>query len=187
MQSEDVCACPVTLDMHALLLKLYEQRRTIFGFMSWRVRDRSTQEDIFQEACLRFLTSGASFVHFSPAAKYFYRIVSNLISGNARASRLEFPAWLPEAGYNPQPDWDTDMLWDRVCEASQGLTPDDRRVLGVCFSAQHPRLRDQVRALNMPSSTLRYRKARIVQKLRRKVVPRIPQRQKRKEAGQERS
>jgi RNA polymerase sigma factor (sigma-70 family) len=132
--------------------------------------NQETAEDIFQEACLKFMSSGAVFVMPQAGTMYFCRILQNLIFEHAkRSARLEYRENLPEMVCDPQGGWERDMLLDQVAEAVRHLPADDQRLLADYLNAGHGSLKEIGKALHLPSSTMRYRRSRIIRRLRAMV------------------
>lgn len=150
-----------------LLLQFWAYRR----YFLWRIQRRifcpETAEDIFQEACIRFMTSGAVFPHPQHATRYFCRVIQSLIVEHAkRAIRLEYRAVLPELCCDPEAEWDQSMLLKSVNDAVEHLSTKDQHLLEVYLDPELGRLRDKCKILGLPNSTMRYRYQRITGKLR---------------------
>ena len=119
-----------------LVLEFWAFRSRFLGYIRQRVSNGCT-EDIFQEACAKFLTSEAVFVYPQAGTRYFCRILRSLIADHfERAWRLEYRENVPEPSWDPWPEEEERQLTERVCEAFERLRvcrsrrPEDARGLG---------------------------------------------------------
>jgi DNA-directed RNA polymerase specialized sigma24 family protein len=93
-------------------------------------------EDIFQEACAKFLASNAVFVHPQPATRYFCRIIQSLIVDHfKRSARLQYGGSVSEPSWDPWPAAEERQLAELVHEAVGQLSEKDRRSLDAYFGA----------------------------------------------------
>ena len=103
-----------------------------------RIRRRTSHgcaEDIFQDACVRFLASNAVFVHPQHGTRYFLEILRSLIADHfERAWRLEYRENVPEPSWNPWPEEEERQLTERVCEAFGRLPARERRAIAAYFN-----------------------------------------------------
>ncbi len=151
-----------------MLAQFWSERPQIFGFVRRYVYSREEREDIFQEACLRFLASQAAFGSMQAAAKYFYKTIRTLIVSHIRqAVRLEFPGTLTEVSYDPHSECENQMLIDRVCEEVANLPHGDRSVFAAQLDADLPSLKDKAETLNLSVRAFRYRRTVTIGKLQR--------------------
>jgi RNA polymerase sigma factor (sigma-70 family) len=126
-----------------------------------------TADDIFQEACVKFMASGAVFKHPQACTKYFCRILRNLIfEQGKRAARLQYGENLPEMVCDPQEEWNRKMILDRVQKAVRQLPDRDQHLLQEYLNADYGDVKSLGRALRIPGSTMRYRVSRIFRELR---------------------
>ena len=117
-----------------LVLEFWAFRSRFLGRIRRRVSN-GCAEDIFQEACLRFLASEAVFVYPQAGTRYFCRILRSLITDHfERACRLEYRESVPEPSWDPWPEQEQRRLAELVCEASRRLPAKDRRSLAAYFS-----------------------------------------------------
>jgi RNA polymerase sigma factor (sigma-70 family) len=150
-----------------LLLEFWEYRSQFLGRIRRWVFSPETAEDIFQEACVRFITSRAVFQYPEASTKYFCRILQNLIfEQRKRSARLEFQDKLPEMVCDPQDEWNREIILDQIHEAMPRLTDRDQRLLADYLNAGQGDLKDVCRAHNLPGSTMRHRMSRIFHRLR---------------------
>ncbi len=150
-----------------LLLQFWTYRR----FFLWRIQRRifcpETAEDIFQEACIRFVTSRAVFPHPKPATRYFCRAIDSLTLEHLKwAARLDYRAVLPELCCEPEAEWENGMLLKSVTDAVGNLTTREQQLLSVYLTPEFGRLRDKCRVLGLPYSTMRYQYGRLLSRLR---------------------
>src|SRR5688572_16762452 len=142
------------LSKSELILQFRKERRIFLGRLRRGVFDSDAREDIFQEACLRFLASKASFHCPQAAAKYLQLILRSLAVDHLKdRARLKFCAHLPESVCEVQAEWHTRMLIDRLRQESQRLSPTDRQLLATLLDPHQTCLRDRCRSMNLPSST----------------------------------
>lgn len=162
------------LSKSELLLTFWNERHMFFGYMRRFALGEDERSDIFQEACVRFLASGAVFHCTEMAAKYLYLTIRSLSIDNAkRAERLSYYAEPPEVIYHPHQACHLRMLIEEVRESAGGLSDGDRQILAAHLSPELPRLRDKCECLRVPSSTFRYRRDKAVRKLKRLVRQKI--------------
>jgi RNA polymerase sigma factor (sigma-70 family) len=135
-----------------------------------KIFSHETAEDIFQEACLKFLVSPAVFEYPQAATKYFCLILRSLILGHLSSGRwIEYRSDLPELVCEPQRAWERDILLDRVSEAIGTLPVKDQRLLTAYFGSNQ-RLKDKCKALHLPNSTMRYQVGKAIAKVRKMVA-----------------
>ena len=103
-----------------------------------RIRRRISNgcaEDIFQEACAKFLASEAVFVYPQAGTRYFCRILRSLIADHfERAWRLEYREHVPEESWDPWSEAEERQLTERVSEAFGRLPTKDRHSLAAYFN-----------------------------------------------------
>ena len=122
------------LSKSELVLEFWAFRHRFLGYIRQRVSN-GCAEDIFQEACLKFLASEAMFVYPQAGTRYFCRILRSLIADHfERAWRLEYRESVPEPSWDPWPEEEERQLTERVCEAFGRLPSKDRRSLAAYFS-----------------------------------------------------
>lgn len=153
-----------------LLLEFWKYHRQFLGRIRKRIFSADTAEDIFQEACIKFMTSGAVFPHPQAGTNYFCRILQNLIIEHIkRLARLEYRESLPEMISDPQTGYERNMLLQSVYEAVRQLPADDQRLLAHYLNADYGDLKELRQELHLPGSTMRYRMSRIFRRLRTTV------------------
>ncbi|MDA2938738.1 hypothetical protein MYX75_10815 [Acidobacteria bacterium AH-259-A15] len=152
-----------------LLLEFWTARPTFLGYIRRRSVNPENAEDIFQEACLKFLASEAVFDYPCAAKAYFYRIIHSLITDQRRrARRRKFVT--PSTGplSDPRCDWDNVLLMEQVSEIiQQYLSPRDQHFLSVYLDPDLVRLKDKCHMLNLSYGTGRYHFKRIAAELQR--------------------
>ena len=122
------------LSKSELALEFWAFRSRFLGYIRQRVSN-GCAEDIFQEACARFLASEAVFVYPQHGTRYFLEILRSLIADHfERAWRLEYRENVPEPSWNPWPEEEERQLTERVCEAFGRLPSKDQRSLAAYFS-----------------------------------------------------
>ena len=155
------------LSKSGLLLQFWSYRQCFLGRIRRRIFNPETAEDIFQEACLKFMTSPAVFRYPQASTAYFCRILRSLTLDHLeQAARLEYCESLPEIVCDPQAEWERGMLLNRVTEAVRHLPAGDQRLLAVYLNPEFGTLRDKCEIMRLPSSTMRYRLRGILCKLR---------------------
>jgi RNA polymerase sigma factor (sigma-70 family) len=158
------------LSKSELVLQIWAYRPWYMGRIRRRIFSQETAEDIFQEACVKFMTSEAVFQRPQAGTKYFCRILQNLIFEQGRgAARLQYRESLPEMICDPQDEWNRGMLLRRVYNAVQQLPDRDQRLLEEYLDADYGDMKELCRALRIPGSTMRYRISRIFRELRAMV------------------
>ena len=156
------------LSKNALINLFWSQRRGFLGYTNRFTRDHQKIEDIFQEACLRFLASKAIFYRREAAAKYIYKTIRSLIIDAYRKDRkLVFSDCLPEMIHEPEAQWQDRMVVGRVLKALQSLSPHERQLVAVHLSSDLPDLGRKSRFLNLPPSTYRYQVQRAFRCIRK--------------------
>ena len=106
------------------------------GFLAYirRCVSNGCAEDIFQEACAKFLASNAVFVYPQAGTRYFLLILRSLIADHFKQSaRLECSRSVPEGSWDPWPAAEQRQLAERVYEAVKQLSAEDRRSLSEYF------------------------------------------------------
>src|SRR5207247_10228359 len=110
------------LSNSALLIRLSSSRPCFLRYFSQRVSN-GCAEDIFQEACAKFLASNAVFVYPQAGTRYFLLILRSLIADHfKRPARLECSGSVPEASWDPWPAAEQRQLAERVYEAARQLS-----------------------------------------------------------------
>ncbi len=153
-----------------LLHEFWKFRR----FFLWRIHrlisNPDIAEDIFQEACLKFLGSAAIFEYPQAGTKYFCVTLKSLALQHLSKGRwLEYRSSLPEAICEPEREWERDILLDRVSEAIAKLPTKDQQLLDMYFTP-NLRLQDKCKALHLPNSTMRHRAGKTIAKIRKMVA-----------------
>jgi DNA-directed RNA polymerase specialized sigma24 family protein len=98
-----------------LLLEFWSYRRFFLMRIHRFISSHDTAEDIFQDACIRFLDSPAVFHHPQKGNRYFCRILHSLIVEHiARQKRVQYRETLPEICCDPRAQWNTKLLLDEV-------------------------------------------------------------------------
>lgn len=155
------------LSKSTLLLEFWEHRRQFLRRIRRWIFSPEAAEDVFQEACLKFMTSPAVFRYPAAGTSYFCHILQNLIFEHAkRGARLEYREILPETICDPQDEWHHEMLLHRIQETVCRLPRRDQRLLAAYLNADHGGLKEVCRAFHLPGSTMRYRMSGIFRKLR---------------------
>jgi len=122
-----------SLSKPELVLEFWAFRSRFLGYIRQRVSN-GCAEDIFQEACVKFLASEAVFVYPQAGTRYFCRILRSLIADHfERGWWLEYREHVPEESCNPWPEQEQRRLAELVCEASRRLPAKDRRSLAAYF------------------------------------------------------
>jgi RNA polymerase sigma factor (sigma-70 family) len=160
----------IAMSKDELVGRFWVERNAFLGYIHRFAFDRGAAEDIFQEACLKFLTSPASFNSFPFAAKYLYRIIFTLSIAHLKSQRrLIYSEKLPEMVCEPEPQWQKEILIKRLHEAAGDLSSRDRQLLAVhLIPGFH--LRDKCLMMRLPSSTYRYQVGRVISKLRKRLT-----------------
>ena len=145
-----------------LVLQFWTYRRQFLGRIYGIVHDSSAIEDIFQEACLKLLTSKAVFPHPQAGTRYFCKILNSLAMEHLNnGTRLKYSDMLPEVVSNPWENYDRQKLTERICENALSLPQSDQVLLNAYLSP-----RTAGRRLKMPASTRHHRVCKVLGKLR---------------------
>ena len=121
------------LSKSELVLEFWAFRHRFLGRIRRRVSN-GCAEDIFQDACVRFLASEAVFVYPQAGTRYFCRILRSLIADHfERGRRLEYRKHVPEESWDPWPKQEENQMIERVCEVFGRLPAKDRRSLAAYF------------------------------------------------------
>lgn len=143
-------------------------------FFLWRIKclmpDQDTAEDIFQEACLKFLLLPAVFRFQQAGTKYFCLILQSLaLSYLKKSRRIQYRSKLPEVVCEPKGDWDRGLLLERISQAVGTLPVKDRQLLKLYFA---PGLKqsEKCKMLQLPSSTMTYQVGKAIAKVRKMVA-----------------
>ena len=122
-----------SLSKSQLLLEFWVFRPRFLARIRRQVSN-ACAEDIFQDACVRFLSSNAVFVHPQHGTRYFCRILRSLIADHfERGARLQYRESVPEESWDPWPEEEERQLTERVRDASRRLPAKDRRSLAAYF------------------------------------------------------
>jgi RNA polymerase sigma factor (sigma-70 family) len=153
-----------------LLNDFLKFRPYFFGQIHRMISDHGTAEDIFQEACLRFLSSVAVFKYPQAGTKYFCLIIRSLALQHLHSGRwIEYRSQLPDAICEPQDAWERNMLLDSVSQAVSSLPDKDQDLLDIFFRPGLT-LEDKCKALHLPNSTMRHRAGKTIAKIRKMVA-----------------
>jgi RNA polymerase sigma factor (sigma-70 family) len=158
------------LSKSGLLQEFWKFRR----FFLWRIHrlisNPDTAEDIFQEACLKFLTSAAVFKHLQAGNKYFSLILRSLALQHLKSGRrIEYRLQLPEIVCEPQDSWEYNILLAQVSDAVATLPAKDQTLLNTYFRPGLT-LDDKCKVLHLPNSTMRFQAKRTIAKVRKMVT-----------------
>ncbi len=63
----------------SMLLEFWRYRAWFLGRICQKIFSREMAEDIFQEACLKFLCADVSFLYAQKANRYFCKIIDSLV------------------------------------------------------------------------------------------------------------
>ena len=119
-----------SLSKSSLLCELWAYRSSFLRRIRRRIFSREIAEDIFQEACLKLMTSPAVFRYPQAGTKYFCRILHSLIIDHIKvAARVEYRNRLPEICCDPQAEWERRTLFRRTADAIRCLATKDQRLL----------------------------------------------------------
>ena len=155
------------LSKSTLLLEFWGHRRQFLGRICRWIYSPEAAEDVFQEACLKFMTSPAVFRYPAAGTSYFCHILQNLIFEHTkRTARLEYREILPETICDQQDGWRHEMLLHRIQETVRRLPVRDQRLLAAYLNADHGSVKEVCRAFHLPGSTMRYRMSGIFRRLR---------------------
>jgi DNA-directed RNA polymerase specialized sigma24 family protein len=148
-----------------LVLEFWAFRQMFLSRIRYLGPKDGCAEDIFQEACVRFLASRAVFVHPGAATRYFCRTLRSLVADHFKhQARIQYLEDLPELMCNP---WQTYCLQENaasVWKAAKRLPVRDRQLLHVYINRHAHKLFRQI-----PRSTLGYRTTKVRRKLRRMI------------------
>ena len=122
------------LSKSELVLEFWAFRHRFLGRIRRRVSN-GCAEDIFQDACVRFLASNAVFVYPQHGTRYFLKILRSLIADHfERGRRLEYRESVPEPSWDPWPKQEKQQLAERVWKAFGRLPSKDQHSLAAYFS-----------------------------------------------------
>jgi RNA polymerase sigma factor (sigma-70 family) len=169
------CSLPETSVSKAVVLsEFWNYRNRFLGRIRRFTADRDSAEDIFQDACVKFLRTDASFSCPEKATSYFCRIIRSLIADErSRRRRIQYLDDMPELAYVINEDCDRGMLIVRVFRAVRRLPARDRELLRVWLDPEVARIKDKCSLLNFTCGNLRYRVNKIFSRLRR-LTEQIP-------------
>jgi RNA polymerase sigma factor (sigma-70 family) len=143
-------------------------------FFLWRIHrlisNPDTAEDIFQDACIKFLSSSAVFEFPQAGTKYFTLILRSLAMQRLKSDhRIEYRSRLPEVLCEPQGTWERGILLDRVSQAVETLPARDQILLDTYFRPGLT-LDGKCKALDLPNSTMRFQAKRTIAKVRKMLL-----------------
>lgn len=152
-----------------LVDRFWSQRSAILGYIHNFVFNQDEMEDIFQEACLKFLRSPGKFRAFPPAARYLYRIIfTTIISRRRKDRRLLITDRLPEMICEPEPQWLRDLMIQKLRTVVGELSSRDRQLLDVHMIPES-RIRECSEMAGLPTYTYRYQLKGVISKLRKRM------------------
>lgn len=153
-----------------LIARFWRERAAILGHIWNLVHRWEASEDIFQQACLKFLASPATFTCFLTAAKYFHKtILSLVIDKQQRDSRFVDSDQLPELVCEPEPEWQRQLTAQKVQEAMGLLSSRDQQLLTVYLLPGFD-MKEASSLLDMPARTYRYQLRKAFSRLRKSLV-----------------
>lgn len=153
-----------------LLQEFWKFRRWFLFRIRRLTSNPDSAEDVFQEACLRFLSTQAVFSYPQAGTKYFGKILRSVaLQQLKRRNRLEYRENLPEIVCESQEDWDWNEALCRLEHAIAALPQKEQRLLSVFFRPGLT-LEDRCKVLRLPNSTMRYRANRTISNLRKRVA-----------------
>ncbi len=153
----------IGLSKTELLLELWTYRSRFLRYVQSRICGLECAEDIFQEACLKFLASKAVFFYPQAGTRYFCRILRSLVADRMKqALRLQYRESLPEIPYDPWTEYEQLELVAVVRENCQRLPARDQNLLAAYLTAG-----DGDGMHKLPRGTMRHRISRVLVKLRR--------------------
>jgi RNA polymerase sigma factor (sigma-70 family) len=160
----------IALTKNELICRFWAQRNAFFGYIHRFGINQAAIEDIFQEACLKFLTAPGKFCDLPPAGKYLYQIIFTIIAGRRKKERMMVAIdHLPERVCEPDWQWQRDLEIERLRSVMADLPFPDRRLLAVHLISEL-RLREQSEMVNLPTRTYRYQLNRVISKLRKRMT-----------------
>jgi RNA polymerase sigma factor (sigma-70 family) len=166
----------VALSKNDLVQRFYAERYVFLRYIHRFAFKRDVAEEVFQEACLRFLTSPASFQSFPFAASYLYRIIFSIaIALQQRQKRILFIRDPPELVCEAEPQWHQELIIEKLDKAIGCLSLRERQLLDVYLSPQL-KCRQKSKLLNLPPSTYVYQIGRVIAKLRKHIIKPINKR-----------
>lgn len=138
------------LSKRALLRRFAAEEGIFLGYLARTVRESESRRDVFQDACLKFLSAPAVFHAWEPALKYFYRALRSVAFDNERRNRrMRYVAELPEMICEPLTEWHLRLDLERLMAAAALLPPLERAVVSPAASRKFGSLREESRALNL--------------------------------------
>ena len=153
-----------------LVGQFYAQRRAFIGYAYRFTANWDAAEDVFQEACLKFLGMPASFPSFPFAAKYLYKTLFCIaVTRQKKQSRLIYSKRVPEMVCEPEPEWQKQIMIDRLCKVTARLSPRERQLLDIHTLPGYG-VREKSKMMLLPLSTYRYRVDRVISKLRKLLM-----------------
>ncbi len=157
----------IAMSKDELVGRFWAERRSILGHVWHLLPSGDRGEDIFQEACLKFLKAPATFNSIRQAAGYFHKTIRSIaVDDLKRESRFVDCQTPPELVCEPEPEYGRQMIIQRLRQAAAKLPRRDRVLLAIYMSES----RQLCRILNMPTSTYRYRVNQAVARLRRLLM-----------------
>lgn len=164
----DVSELEDALSKRALVVRFWNDRRSFVGYAGRILGNADLAQDIFQEACARFLACKARFYCYPASARYLYRTIRSLIADyHKKNRRLVFSGSLPEMVCEPEAQWHEQMLIGNLRRATRRLSSNDRKIVAAYISPDLPNLRARSQATDLPISTFRYQAQRALGRVRK--------------------
>ena len=150
---------------------------SIFRYVSFRVGDHATAEDLTSEVFTRLLTAlRDKNAPQNTLRGWLYGVAARVVSDHHRqtyrAPQVELDETLVSADHDPADIVDRKLTQESVKRAMQDLTEEQRHVLSLRFGSDMP-IQDVARALGKSEGAIKQLQARAVAALARQLSPKV--------------
>ena len=148
----------------------------IFRYVAFRVGDRDTAEDLTSEVFTRLLTAlRDKNAPQNTLRGWLYGVAARVVSDHHRkayrAPQVELDESLASGEHDPADIVEGRLTQERLNQAMQDLTEEQRHVLSLRFGADLP-IQDVARTLGKSEGAVKQLQARAIAALTRKLAPR---------------
>ena len=150
---------------------------SIFRYISFRVGDHATAEDLTSEVFTRLLTAlRDKNAPQNTLRGWLYGVAARVVSDHHRKTyrmpQVELDEALISADHDPADIVDRKLTQESVKRALQDLTEEQRHVLSLRFGSDMP-VQDVARLLGKSEGAVKQLQARAVAALARKLSPKV--------------
>ena len=157
------------------LTEIHERFYTsIYRYISFRVDDRDTVEDLTSEVFLRLLVALRDRTAPQKTLRgWLYGVASNIVKEfyrqKKRANQTELNDSLPSNGKSPHDQLETQLLRENLQIVMRGLTEDQKNVLALRFGYEMP-IREVAQTMGKSEGSVKMLQARAIASLSRRVI-----------------